>query len=65
MHFNHKLFILKFKEQEVSIVFLSKVSKVNRSTICRLLNKENINIQIDNLRRLEKALLIDKGGLLL
>ena len=65
MHFNHRLFIEKFREQEVTVIFLAKISKVNRSTICRLLKNEHINIQIDCLRKLEKALLIDKGGLLL
>lgn len=65
MFFNHDLFIDKFKEQQVPIRFLSEISKVNVSTIHKLLHRENINIQIDSLRRIEKALLIEKGGLLL
>jgi predicted HTH domain antitoxin len=65
MYFNHDLFIAKFQEQNVSIRFLSEVSRINLSTIWKLLHRENINIQIDSLRRLEKTLLIEKGGLLL
>lgn len=65
MNFNHELFKSKFQEQNVSIRFLAQVSKVNTATIWKLLNNETINIRIDGLRRIEKALLIEKGGLLL
>lgn len=64
MSFNHELFKSKFESQKVSIRFLSEVSKTNSSTVWKLLHGENINIRIDVLRRLEKALLIEKGGLL-
>lgn len=65
MNFNHELFIDKFKKEEVSICFLSKVSKVSKTTIWFLLNRQEIDIGIKTLRSLEKALLIEKGGLLL
>lgn len=65
MNFNYDLFINKFKEQEVSACFLSKVSGVNKSTIHKLMNKDSVDIGIKTLRSLEKALLIEKGGLLL
>lgn len=65
MCFNHDLFIQEFQKQGVSMRFLSECSKINLSTIWKLLHRENINIQIDSLRKLEKTLLIEKGGLLL
>ena len=65
MYFNHELFIQKFKEQQVPMSYLAEVAKVSRTTIWQLLHHEVKNIQIDSLRRLEMALLIEKGGLLL
>ena len=63
--FNYDLFINKFTEQDVSIQFLSKHSGTHKTTIWHLLRKHKINIGIESLRGLEKALLLQKGDLLL
>lgn len=62
--FDYEKFVFEYGKIKYSKHVFSIISGVSLTTIHNILNRSLENMTIETLRRLEKALKIEKGGLL-